>query len=170
MIINLQTFIDQFKKHVSCSNSSQFLCSQPASFESWFRVEFFSILCHIGFQPNHIFPSYSYQSHQGEKADLFVNDCHHKIIFELKSFVRNQDAKKRKDFPKQINRLLDELNGGYVDQVIVFATFIGYGRQAMNNWASTLRNWLGNQTLWHQIGPQKILQQYELQFWMASKS
>lgn len=166
MILTSQNLFENWKKHLQQLTSRHIICSHKAAFESWFRIEFFSVLSSIGFDVKNIQTDYSYQSTIG-KTDLFSKDISHTNIYELKCFVKNADSNKKDEFPKQIQHLISEFKGKYVSQVIAFATFIGYSSQQMINWKLRLTEWLGNEILWDQIGPKKILQNYELEMWIA---
>jgi len=176
MILKCRRLFCELQKHVSKFESAYFLCTQESAFESWFRVELFTVLCKMGILKEKITPTYSYQSCQSKrkkKADLLV--CHNdwKIIFELKSFVKKQDSSKRESFPDQIKLMAQELQANHVDQIIALATFVGYGEKAMKNWKNRLGDWIRQANLQkngiqgQQIGPKKLICKYKLFIWIA---
>lgn len=168
MILSPQQIVSGMRNHIAAFHSSQFLCQANAAFESWFRVELFSVLCNLGFQPNQISVTYKYHIAPRMRADLLLDDGKQKNLFEIKSFVSQQDRNKRRLFPKQINRMVQEYRAGYVNQIVAFATFNGYGQRAMNNWNQTLARWLRNTNFrWRQVGPQTLMPPYSLQVWVA---
>jgi len=176
MILKSTRLFCELQKHVRRFKSAYFLCTQETAFESWFRVELFTVLCKMGIPKEKITPTYSYQSCQSKrkkKADLLV--CHNdwKIIFELKSFVKKQDSSKRESFPNQIKLMAQELQANLVDQIIALATFVGYGEIAMDNWKLRLEKWIREANLQkkgiqgQQIGPEKLIRKYKLSIWIG---
>jgi len=123
----------------------------------------------MGHNPESISPHYEYSLHPSKKADLLIKDNEHNIIFGLKSFVIHQGSNKNIKFPMQIKWLNDEIENEFVDQVVAFATFIGYTQRAMDNWKKRLDDWLEKPKFWTKSGPKKLLKRYDLYYWIASR-
>ncbi|MDE2589236.1 MAG: hypothetical protein KGL95_06180 [Patescibacteria group bacterium] len=67
------------------------------------------------------------------KADLDVRTEKERIVFELKSFVLHQDAKKKESFPKQIKSLETIVDNNYCNQGITFTTFMNYSEKQLDS-------------------------------------
>jgi len=102
-------------------------------------------------------PNYRYPNSR-DKADLCVKNEGGDIIFELKSFVRGQDANKKTRYPGQIKKLENLITNSGVLQVITFTTFIGYRE-------NTMRDYMGSfftNDSWDMLGPRKFIEKYKL--------
>jgi hypothetical protein len=103
-MLNVEDLLHRFSAHVTNCKSAPFVCSTRASFESWFRVELFPVLCELGCATESIHADFTY-SNSGNKADLCVKSEAKQIVFELKCFVAGADAHKKSSYPGQIKRL-----------------------------------------------------------------
>lgn len=149
-MIDIQLLFDNFARHVCSCKSAEFVLNKEASFESWFRVELVPVLQELGYPIECIDTNYKYPG-SGDKADLCVRD-NSDIVFELKSFVKSQDANKKQEYPKQIKRLEGILGSGHCKQVIAFTTFVGYSETQLRNY---MRLFFTN-AKWITLGPSKI--------------
>lgn len=149
-LIDLRDLFDRFAGHVVSCKSAEFVLNTEASFESWFRVELVPVLQSLGYSIDDIDTNYRYPD-SWDKADLCVR-AEGEIVFELKSFVKGQDANKKREYPKQIKKLERLVESEQCDQVIALTTFIGYSQQQMKNY---LRRFFLNDK-WTIIEPRKI--------------
>lgn len=164
-IIKIKKLFKKFSSHVASCESARFVCSERTAFESWFRVELCPVLRKLGFK--NIDFDYNYPD-SGNKADLCVRTQRGDIVFELKSFVSDQDSNKKKKYPEQIRRLENLIHDpSGVLQVITFTTFTGrseadttftgYSEAYMKSYCKEL---FGGS--WQVLGPRKLINKYPL--------
>lgn len=161
-MIDAGEFANQFLKHVRSCPSGRIACGFGTAFESWFRVELAMMIVmldsfdRLGF-------GYTYPGSK-EKADLVVESEEHRIVFELKSFVRRADAQKLKVWPQQdrLHRLITE---GHAQQGVAIATFFGYGKETLSHLFSKFYL-----SPWVVAGPYRFYDEEEtpLQFMLAT--
>ncbi len=156
-VIKIKKLFKKFSKHVASCESARFVCTTQAAFESWFRVELNPVLWKLGYPFEDIDTKYTYPD-STKKADLCIRTPRGDIVFELKSFVKDQDVTKKNEYPKQIARLEELIHNSGVLQVITFTSFIGYRREAImqdiNRWFQDGR--------WNIIEPAKLIKRYPL--------
>lgn len=153
MLIDLTKLAQDLSNHVGTCASAPFLCSEWASFESWFRVELVVALTRQGYDLSAISTAFNYPG-TWKKADLTVSTVEGRIVMELKSFVSNQDAQKKGAYPEQIDRLLNLLQEeGSIAQVITFTTFQGYSAKRICN----LMDRLFTDSRWSMVGPMPVV-------------
>lgn len=156
-MINIKELFEVFSSHVASCKSAPFVCTIHASFESWFRAELNPVLWQMQYLFESITTNYTYPN-SGDKADLCVKDQEGDIIFELKSFVRGQDANKKARYPDQIKKLENLITNSSVLQVITFTTFIDYTETRMEDYMDLF---FTNDS-WDILGPSKFIKQYPL--------
>lgn len=156
-MIDIRDLHERMSRHVASCRSAPFLCTAYASFESWFRVELAPVLWDMGYAQASIDPNYNYPGSKA-KADLCIRRSEGDIVFELKSFVRNQDRNKIEKYPEQIKRLEKLISDLAVSQVITLTTFIGYTSYGM----SKLMNDFFGRAHWDRLGPVPLIEQYPL--------
>ena len=161
--LDIKEFFTKMSAHTSACSSSQFLCTTHASFESWFRVEIVPVLITMGVPYANISPDFTFPD--GGKADLCIQSDSKVILFELKPFDSGQDSNKKKEYPRQIDRLLDHLNkNANILQVITFTTFNGYSENKMNKF----REEFFSDPRWEIIGPSQLVKKYPLHLILTS--
>jgi hypothetical protein len=166
-IINIEKLFKKFSNHVKSCKSKYFVCSTHASFESWFRVELNPVLWQLGYKSESIRTNWTYPDSRG-KADLCVKTSKGDIIFELKSFVEGQDAKKINSYPNQLKRLENLLSGSSgsgIIQVIAFITFIDYDVEQLKRIVKIL---FPEKTRWQTRDATPLIKNYPLRIMIGS--
>jgi hypothetical protein len=59
-MLNVENLFNGFSAHITSCKSASFVCGTRASFESWFRVELFPVLCELGYSAGSIDPDFNY--------------------------------------------------------------------------------------------------------------
>jgi hypothetical protein len=168
--ININKLFNKFSNHVKSCRSRTFVCSEGAAFESWFRVEINPVLWDLGYKSESIFTNWTYPD-SGGKADLCVETSKGDIIFELKCFVRGQDAEKINKYPNQLKRLErlitdpSDSDDRVTIQVISFITFIGYNKEQLEK---LVRKLFLEKTIWQTVGPNPLIKDSKLLIMIGS--
>jgi hypothetical protein len=153
MLIDLARLGQDLSNHVSTCTCAQFLCTEWASFESWFQVELVPVLMQQGYDRSECTSAYTYPGTRN-KADLMIAAEEGQIVIEMKVFVSGQDANKKDRYPEQIARLLTLLEQDKsVAQVITFTTFQGYSPRQITNMT---HRFFGDPR-WSMVGPAPIV-------------
>ncbi|GAI07573.1 unnamed protein product, partial [marine sediment metagenome] len=66
------------------------------------------------------------------QADLAVQVKDGYVVFEFMLFVKGADSRKKKRFPRQLDRLEGAVKSGKITQGIAFVTFNGYSNKQMD--------------------------------------
>jgi len=156
-VIDIEKLFKRFSAHVVRSRSAPFICTTSSANESWFRVELIPILWEFRYPPDSVATNYNYPNSK-KKADLCVRAKLGDIVFELKSFVVDQDSNKKETYPGQIKRLEKLISHRSVLQVIAFTTFIGYSENRMGNYMDLFFA----HDSWDILGPRKLIGKYPL--------
>ena len=162
-MLNAEDLLQRFSAHITNCKSAPFVCSTRASFESWFRVELFPVLCELGCPTESIDTDFNYPN-SGNKADLCVTSEAEQIVFELKCFVAGAHAHKKVCYPGQTKRLEQLFMTHAIQQALAVTTFYGYSETQMRNYTSVFFE----STSWKIAGPFKIVDQYPLRMAVAS--
>ncbi len=153
----------RFISHVTKLRSAKFVCSAQTALEGWFRAEVVPVLEDMGISQDKIIPR---PKINGGQTDLGVQTENGSIVFEFMCFVKWADSKKKKRFPRQLDRLEDAVNAGKISQGIAFVTFSGYSNTEMDH---LIENFFGQRN-WERKGPQEVVSGCPLRLCVGSFS
>lgn len=164
-MIDIRLLLDAMKKHVASAQSSRFLTTTRAAYETWFRVEMAPVLEELGILQSNLDPDFKYPE-SNQKADLVARIKERLVVFELKSFVDEADSNKVAEFPKQLLRLEALLDKPNVIQVLAFVTFFGYSHRRMQGYLERFFD----KDRWSLVGPELAGKEGDLFLAVASCS